>query len=294
MSALNEHRIRQLPIWRGAVKIETLKGGLSNASYVVTDDAGRHVARFGEDYPFHHVSRARELMVARAASEAGFGPEVEHAQPGLVVSRFIDARTFDAADVRANPGKIAELLRQFHRTMPNSVSGEAYMFWVFHVIRDYARILKAGGSRMTDELPAYLALSEELEAAQVPLPIVFAHNDLLPANFMDDGERLWLIDYEYAGYSTAMFDLAGVAANAEMDDVESASLLESYFSEPPTPKLLRAHAAMQCAALLREAMWSMVSELYLKAPGADYEAYTAENLKRLNARVASYRSRFPQ
>ncbi len=294
MQALNEQRLRDLTIWQGPVEIAPLKGGLSNESYIVTDTRGRHVARFGEDYPFHHVSRARELMVARAAAEAGFGPAVEHAERGLVVSQFIEARTYGAQDVRDNSGRIAGLLKRFHEEMPANVSGEAYMFWVFHVIRDYARTLSAGGSRFAGDLPGYLVLAREFEAAQIPLPIVFAHNDLLPANFMDDGARLWLIDYEYAGYSTAMFDLAGAAANAEMDDAGANQLLEAYFGEAPSPALQRACAAMQCAALLREAMWSMVSELYLKAPGADYAAYTSENLARLEASIAAYRSRFPQ
>jgi thiamine kinase-like enzyme len=63
------------------------------------------------------------------------------------------------------------------------------MFWVFHVIRDYARTLTKAAAAWRRELPAYLALADELEAAQAPLPIVFGHNDLLPANFLDDGER---------------------------------------------------------------------------------------------------------
>jgi thiamine kinase-like enzyme len=85
--------------------------------------------------------------------------------------------------------------------MPRHVEGPGFMFWVFHVIRDYARTLAKGGSRMADRLSGWLELSDQLEAAQCPLPIVFGHNDLLPANFLDDGHRLWLIDFEYAGFS---------------------------------------------------------------------------------------------
>ena len=87
---------------------------------------------------------------------------------------------------------------------------------VMVAIPDTRRTLTAGDSRMTGELPRYLALADELERAQAALPIVFAHNDLLPANFLDDGKRLWLIDFEYAGFSTAMFDLAGAAYNSGM------------------------------------------------------------------------------
>ncbi|RMH45284.1 MAG: choline kinase [Alphaproteobacteria bacterium] len=287
-----EDRIRALPCWHGPVEIAPLEGGLSNESYTVTDPSGRYVVRFGHDFPFHHVFRDHELMVARAAHAAGFAPEVVHAAPGVTVSRFIEGLTFGPDDVRANIPRIARLLRRFHEEMPRAVSGPARLFWVFHVIRDYARTLREGGSRMVPRLPEFLALADEMEAAQVPLPIVFGHHDLLPANFIDDGTRLWLIDFEYAAFGTAMFDLAGAASNAGMGAEEAEMLIGEYLGHPPDRDFLRAHAAMQCASLLREAMWSMVSELHLYAPGVDYVAYTHENLAALDAALESWRTRF--
>lgn len=285
-----EDRIAGLPCWNGRIVIEPLTGGLSNESHLVSDASGRHVVRFGTDYPFHHVFRARELMVARAAANAGFAPPVTYAEDGVMVSAFIDAKTYGEADVCANPARIGAFVRAFHQTMAKHVSGAGFMFWVFHVIRDYARTLEASNSRMSGELPGYLALADELEAVQVPMPIIFGHNDLLPANFLDDGARLWLIDFEYAGFNTAMFDLAGAASNAGMRGDQTAELLVAYLGHDPSADFMKANAAMQCASLLREAMWSMVSEIFLDAPGADYVAYTRENLERLDQALASYRS----
>jgi thiamine kinase-like enzyme len=276
----------------GRPAIEPLAGGLSNQSFKVQDAAGAWVVRFGHDFPFHHVFRDRELMTARAAAEAGFAPALRYAEPGVMVSAFIDGVTYGEADVRANLARVATLARRFHEQMARRVSGPGFMFWVFHVIRDYAQTLQAGGSRLTGRLPEFLALADELERAQVPLPIVFGHNDLLPANFIDDGERLWLIDFEYAGFSTAMFDLAGIASNAEFEADQAEALLAVYFGQTPDPALRRSHAAMQCASLLREAMWSLVSELHLDAPGVDYVAYTQQNLERLTRALDTYRSRF--
>jgi thiamine kinase-like enzyme len=176
--------------------------------------------------------------------------------------------------------------------MPKHVRGPAALFWVFHVIRDYARTLEEGQSRMRAHLGRYLALAEQFEAAQVSLPIVFGHNDLLPANFIDDGRRIWLIDYEYAAFSTAMFDLAGIASNALFNPEQDRELLQAYFGREPALELVRSHAAMKCASLLREAMWSMVSEIHLETPGVDYLAYTAENLSRFDAALDSYQIRF--
>jgi len=282
--------LADLPCWRGEALAEPLSGGLSNEIWKVTDDAGVHVARLGADCPAHHVSRAREAMAARAAHAAGFAPRVEYTAPGVMVTAFIKARTWGPQDVAANPGRVADLLRRFHSDMQAQVSGEAYFFWVFHVIRDYARTLT--GTRHEGSLPRFLMLSAAMEAVQIPLPIVFAHNDLLPANFLDDGSRLWLIDYEYAGWSTALFDLAGVAANAEMDGQASQALLSAYFGQLPDDALLRAFAAMQVAALIRETMWALVSDLHLAAPGVDYTAYAAENLTRLEASLDAYQAQF--
>jgi thiamine kinase-like enzyme len=283
-------QLAALPCWRGEARAEPLSGGLSNEIWKVTDAAGAHVARLGADYPAHHVNRAREAMTTRAAHAAGFAPAVEYTAPGVMVTEFISARTWGPQDVAANPGRVAGLLRQFHRDMQAQVSGDAYFFWVFHVIRDYARTL--GGTRHAATLPRFLALSAAMEAVQVPLPIVFAHNDLLPANFLDDGSRLWLIDYEYAGWSTALFDLAGVAANAEMDAQAAEALLAEYFEQSPDPALSRAFGAMQVAALIRETLWALVSDLHLAAPGVDYTAYAAENLTRLEASVDAYQAQF--
>ena len=285
-------RIEGIPYWSGPITWEPLKGGLSNESFTVTQGGEKFVVRFGRDFPFHHVFRDREIMATRAAHAAGFAPELVYAEPGIMISRFVEAKTYEAGDVQANISRIADTVKHFHTTMANHVSGPGFIFWVFHVIRDYANTLKEGKSRMVANLPDYLELAGELEDAQVPLPIIYGHHDFLPANFMDDGSKLWVIDFEYAGFSTAMFDLAGIASNAEFNEDQSDELLSLYFGDTPDPALKKSHAAMQCASLLREAMWSMVSEIHLDAPGVDYVAYTQENLERLEAALDTYRSSY--
>lgn len=284
-------RATVLPIWTHPVEPVRMEGGLSNISYFVEHDGQKYVARFGRDLPFHHVSRARELMVARAACEAGFGPEVVHAGPGVVVGVYIDGVTYTAAHVRANIGRIAEMTRRFHEQMPRRIFGPGYLFWVFHVIRDYARMLKEERYRLSDRLPAWLELAEEMERAQIPLPIVFGHNDFIPANIIDDGDRLWFIDYELAGFGTALFDLACLAGNADFTEAHSEELLIAYFGAGLTPELRKSYDAMLCAAVLREAMWGMVSDVHISEFQTDFPAYVRTNLDRLQVVVDRYRSR---
>ena len=285
-------RVKAMSLWQGAVEPQPLSGGLSNESFTVEDGGAKYVVRFGGDIEVHHVFRDNERMASAAAFEAGFAPELVYAGDGEMVFRFIEGKTYDDSDVRQELQRVADLTKRFHNEMPQHVSGPGRLFWPFHVVRDYAKTLEAGNSRMLPQVPGYMELAQELEAAQQPLPLIYAHNDMLPANFIDDGDKIWLIDFEYAAYSTPMFDLAGIASNALFEPEQDVALLAAYFGASPEPGLIKAHAAMKCASLLREAMWSMVSELHLDAPGVDYEEYTAENLERLEAVVDDYRTRF--
>jgi thiamine kinase-like enzyme len=286
-----EENVRALPCWRGEAVIAPLRGGLSNASFKVTDETGAYVARLGRDFPFHHVSRRREGAASRAAEAAGLAPRVHWAGEGVLVTDFIDGRTLEPADLRETVESVVALLRRCHREMRLAIRGEAGAFWVFHVIRDYADTLRAGGHGIAAELPELAGLANELEATQPPMPLIFGHHDLLAGNFLDDGRRLWLIDWEYAGFGTAMFDLANLADNAEYDWELETRLLTLYFDGEPDAPTRRAFEAMKLASALREWLWAMVSELHLSTPGVDYAAYAASCRLKFERSRESYLTR---
>ena len=292
ISAAKLAAIKSLRFWSGELSIAPLKGGISNESWIVTDKTGPRVVRFGEDYPFHHVDRTHEAMVARAAHAAGFAPEVIATAPGMMVTEFLNAKTGSATSIRKDIAGHVAVVKSFHETLPRHVSGAARLFWVFHVLRDYARTLAAKSSRHTARLPEWMSIADRLEAAQIPMPLIYSHNDLLPANLLYSFGRIWLIDFEYAGFSTAMFDLAGLSSNAGFDRNQSLEMLDLYFGDTPHADLVQALEAMQCASLLREAMWSMISEIFLYAPGIDYVAYTASQLGAFSERLDEYQSQY--
>jgi thiamine kinase-like enzyme len=281
-------RTAALACWRGRVTPRPLAGGISNHNFLVEDGGARFVVRIGEDFEVHNVLRRFELAAARAAHAAGIAPEVVYAEPGAMVFRHVGGRTLEPADVRdpAMLARIAPLLRACHWELPRHFRGPAPIFWVFQVVRDYAARLAEEGHRLARELPRYLAAAERLEAAVGPVEIAFGHNDLLAANLIDDGDRLWLVDWEYAGFNSPLFDLGGLASNNEFPPELEERLLELYFDAPVTGELRRRYGAMKCASLLREAMWSMVSELHLTVD-FDYQAYTAGNLARFEKAYAA-------
>jgi thiamine kinase-like enzyme len=284
-------RVAALAIWRGRVDPQPLAGGITNQNFKVEDGGRRYVVRVGSDIPVHGVVRATELAASRAAYLAGLSPKVVHAEPGILVLDFIEGRTFTPEDVR-NPEKLprlVDLVRRCHRDIPQHWRGPAAMFWVFHVVRDYAHTLREDNSRHLAILDDLLARAAQLEEAVGPIDVVFGHNDLLAANFIDDGHRLWLVDWEYAGFNSPLFDLGGLASNSEFSPEQAEQALSLYFGKPVDDRLRRRAAAMTAASLLRETMWSMVSELH-STLDFDYAAYTAENLRRFEAAYAAYQT----
>ncbi|MFP6741502.1 MAG: choline kinase family protein [Alphaproteobacteria bacterium] len=276
--------------WSSPVEPRPLTGGITNLNFVVDHGGERFVVRVADDIPVHGIMRFNELAASRAAFAAGVSPEVTHAEPGALVLRFIDGVTYGEADVREAhaAGKVVPLLRKVHRDVPRYFQGPMLALWAFQVVRGYAVTLHQGMSRMIGEVPRYLDINGELEAALGPTTMVFGHNDLLPANFMDDGERLWLIDWDYAGLNTPFFDLANLASNNQFSAVEEDGLLEAYFEIPASDEMRMKLKAMKCASLLRESMWSMVSEIHLDID-FDYVAYTVENLARFEAAYSDFK-----
>ncbi len=293
MHQTTEERIAALPCWRGSVDIEPLSGGMTNLNYRVRDVAGDFVVRLGEDDPVHLISRANEIAACRAAHAVGVSPELVYHEPGILVVRFIEGRVFDEADVREphNLERIIELLRKLHHEAPRHFSTIPVMFWVFQVLRHYHNLLERGDSTHRPRLAELQKIAGDLEARTGPVEIVFAHNDLLPANFIDDGERLWLIDFDYAGFDSPLFDLSNLASNNELATEQEIGMLTAYFDDPPDEVRLASYHAMKCASLLRETMWSMVSELGSRVD-MDFADYTAKNLARFETVYQDYRNSY--
>ena len=282
-------RIKALPIWQGETTTTPLDGGRTNLNFTVADDTGKYVVRLGEDIAAHHVLRFNELAASRAAFKAGLSPEVVYAEAGLTVIRHIDSKTLEEADVGQPQylARIVDLMRRCHHDIPQHLRGPALVFWVFHVIRDYAATLQHHASPYATCLQEYLDAAEKLEADIGPIELVYGHNDLMAANILDDGARLWLIDWDYAGFNSPLFDLGGLASNNQLTPAQEAEMLGVYYGKSPDDALLHRYHAMKCASLLREVMWSMVSEA-VSDLDIEYASYTAENITRYTRAYETY------
>ena len=283
--------VRKLSCWTGEIGIELLSGGLSNLNFTV-EDGDRHcvVRMVGGDEPVHNVMRFNELAGLRAAHAVGLTPGLVHSEPGVMVIEHLDGKTYEAADVcdPVNLSRIVAAVRRLHEEAKHHIFGPCLGFWVFRVHRSYAHLLREGKSRMVPQLDRFMAINDELEAAIGPVEVTFCHNDLLCANFIDTGDKLWIIDWEHCGYGARLFDLANVSSNAQLPEELERAMLTDYYGTAPDGRLWRRFKAFRAASHLREAMWSMASEIHLDLD-VDYVAYTQENLDAFEAAYGEFK-----
>jgi len=236
-------RLDRVPGLAGVPRtISELPGGLTNRNYKVTTPDGVYVARLwsgGGD--FLAINRDYEHHNSVAAAQAGVGARVVAYRPedNLLVLEFIEGRTFSDADVQnpANIPRIAQACRRLH-------GGPRFLgdFDMFVIQGRYAAVTAELGFKV----PAgYDALMPQVESARRALavragPTVPCNNDLLAANFIDDGERLWLIDYEYSGNNDPCFELGNIWGESGLSGDALAGLVTGYYGRPLRNKIARA------------------------------------------------------
>ena len=273
--------ISSLNFWKNEITVTSVKGGITNKNFLVKDGSQKYFVRIGNDIKEHLIYRSNEILASEAASKINICPELLYHKNSIQVFKFIEGKTFDSNDIKNNLKEVTKLIKKVHVELPNQLFGQSIIFWVFHVIKNYKNFLERNQSAYIKILPDLLNKSNKLEIVSSPFEIVFGHNDLLPANFIQDKDRIWLIDWEYAGFNTPLFDLGGLASNNDFSEKEEENLLEDYYEKKITSELFIKFKAIKCASLLRETMWSMVSEITSDIE-FDYKSYTEGNLLKFN------------
>ncbi|MFL2539987.1 MAG: phosphotransferase [Alphaproteobacteria bacterium] len=274
-------KIKTLSIWKNDLTINPLEGGITNLNFLVNHGNEKLVVRLGQDIPEHLVYRSNEINVSKAAHEIGVSPKLIHSEQGVLVLEFIESETLDPKGVQKNLERIIPVIKKIHNEIPNFLSGQPAIFWVFHVIKYYANFLRSNHSIHQNKIDDLLLKASKLEKLSSPREIVFGHNDFLAANFLDDGSKIWVVDWEYGGFNDPLFDIGGLASNNDFKQDLEKEALEMYYEKSISNDFLLKYDSMKTASLLRETMWSMVSEITSKLD-FDYGEYTQENLSKFN------------
>jgi thiamine kinase-like enzyme len=277
-------------LWPGRdAAVERLGGGLTNHNFKVTVDGAVFVVRVGgKDTELLGIDRRAEYGAALAAAEIGVGPEVvAFLEPeSCLVTRFVDGRPIALETMRAPEtiGRAGQTLRRIHDGP--AVPGR---FDSFRVVEAYRDTVHARGRAVPAAHDRAKAISDRIEQALGPRPERPCHNDLLNANFLDDGERIRIVDWEYAGMGDPFFDLANFSVNHELAEADDRALLAAYAGRAADAGLARL-AVMRFMSDFREAMWGVVQQAVSELD-FDFVAYANEHFERLEATAASARFR---
>ena len=252
-----------------STRVEPIAAGLTNQNYRVDVEGTTYFVRLpGQSTDLLAVDRGNELHNTRAAAEAGVGARVVAHDPetGAFALEWIDGRTMSNAAFAepGSPARIAASLRQLH-------AGPRFRddFDMFRLSEYYLDVVDQRSIRIPagyrDELPK-VSLIEAALAAR-PLQTVPCHNDLLAENYLDDGSKLWIVDYEYSGNSDPTFELGNTAQELGFDAARQEELCASYFGEA-TPAML---ARMRLQMIMSDVGWALWAAIQAAISSIDYD-----------------------
>jgi thiamine kinase-like enzyme len=261
-----------------------LEGGITNRNFRVNFGGTDYVVRLpGKNTELLGIDREAERLATKKAAELRLGPKVAAMldQPPCLVTCFVESREVTAAELREPRyiGEVGEALRGFHHSgleLPTD-------FYASQIVSDYAEVAKSRGGTLPEgfgharDCARKVVKAVRKNADHQPLP---CHNDLLTANFLHDGERIVIVDWEYAGMGDPFFDLGNFAVNNEFGDAEEERLLAAYFGEEATPRRRAALKLFRFMSDFREAMWGVV-QTSVSELDFDFDAYADKHFRRL-------------
>jgi len=275
-----------------ALVLTALSGGITNRNFLVTipGDRQRYVIRLaGNDTHLLGISREVEHAATVAAAGVGVGPEVTaFIRPeGYLVTRFIEGSPVsdEAVHRPETLERVASSLRRIHDGPP--IPG---LFVPLRIVEAYRALAAARGVPIPAAYEAAAAVGRRIEMACLTAPLEPrpCHNDLLNANFIDDGARIRIVDWEYAGMGDPFFDLGNFSINHELTADQDAYLLAAYDGGTSSPERLARMTLMRVVSDFREAMWGVLQQ-GISTLDVDFVAYAGEHFDRLLANAATPR-----
>ena len=265
-----EDVVGRIEAWRGReVTTSELSGGLTNTNHLVVVDGERYVVRIpGTSTDLLAVDRANERHNAAAAATTGVSPSIVEVIEDLdvMVIAYIAGTTMSAGSLRTpeQVRRIASSLRRLHAG-PRFRQG----FDMFRLTEFYFSVCQERDIRIPDGFRDHLDDVGRIERAfaERPPATVPCHNDLLAENYIDDGEQLWIVDFEYSGNNDPTFELGDTAQECEFDPDLRAALCEAYFGEA-TPALL---ARMELQAVMADVGWTLWAAIQAEISTIDYD-----------------------
>jgi len=267
----------------------TRLGGLTNQNWKVEQGGEAFVLRIAGAGTSEYIDRANEETNARGAAAAGVGAEVLHCEPasGLMLTRYLPGVATMTPDLFRErpgaPGRAALALRQMHR------SGQSFAkrFELFAMIEDYKALLAKLGATLPEGYDAVVVRAGAVRAALDAAPVELApcHCDPLCENFLDDGRRMWVVDWEYSGVNDPWWDLGDLAVEAGFDPAQERAMLQAYCGGPPPAWAVGRTVIYKAMCDLLWTLWGLIQHAGGN-PADDFWAYALNRFARCKLLMA--------
>ncbi len=268
--AIIDEVVSKIEDWRGKnISVQPLSGGLTNTNYKVEVDGTPFFVRVpGESTELLAVDRANEYHNAKAAAEAGVAPKVLYHLPAynVMVLEFLTGKTMSKESLSAPgmPTRMAQAIKKLH-------AGPRFLldFNMFRLTEYYLGICSDRDIRVPDGYLDRMPTVTRIEKAMFvkPLATVPCNNDLLAENYIDDGEQLWLIDYEYSGNNDPTFELGNTCQEMQFNEEQIREVCAAYFGEA-TPAMI---ARMKLNMIMSDVGWGLWAAIQAKISKIDYD-----------------------
>ena len=272
----------------GTYEIERL-GGLTNRNYRIAVGKDQYVLRIPGEGTGEYIDRKAEEVNSRIAAEAGVSAEVLHfdVESGVQVTRFIPGEVTMSPERFKDLGAVARAAKAFRR-IHDCGRRFASEFELFKMMDDYLDLLNRKEAWVPEGYRAVQKEAERVRAALAKRPAqrVPCHCDPLCENFLDTGERMWIVDWEYAGNNDPMWDLGDLSVEAGFGPDQDAALLEAYFDGRPPADQAGRMVMYKAMCDLLWTLWGAIQHAN-NNPADDFEAYANTRFARCQALMGS-------
>ena len=264
-------------------------GGLTNRNYRIDCDQGSYVLRLAGEGTSEYIDRKTELHNANIASEAGVNAEIVYfdVDSGTMISRYIEgAITLDIPGFR-NP-EVLKRTGQAFRALHNCGQNFIGQFELFDQIDQYLSVLKELNAELPDGYSEVQRDAERVRDAlsKFQLPNAPCHCDPMVENCIDNGQKVFIIDFEYAGNNDPMWDLGDLSVEGDFSGDQDHALLSAYFGHEPTQFDSGRMVMYKAMCDLLWTLWGVVQHVN-ENPADDFWAYAVGRLDRCRALMSS-------
>jgi len=268
-------KLQTLDIFSGSIDLKLFEGFMSNNSYLASDDNNKYVEKIGGNREHYGVVSHHEVEANKAEYKAGISPKVIYNDDSILIFQHIDSKELTIEEIREKETlkRIISLIKIVQKKVVNYIEGPNLSIGLFQTIKNKITILKERNTQYTDKFDNFVKDCEIFERKYKSHEIVFAHNDFYFKNILDDGKKLWLVDWEFSGFNPLLLDLANLSRSNELSEEEDDFILEEYFGGTVTKTSKYKFQELKCASLLKGLLWGMMSEIFSEKV-FDYKSYT--------------------